>query len=73
MQGQSYQVKMVLEQYDTWEKTFLEFKDIPENPLGHLTRQTVGRILRRDGVHKNCNGDHVIYHLTDHISPRTEE
>ena len=34
MQGLSYQVKIVLEQYDARNKTFLTFKDSPGNPLG---------------------------------------
>ena len=36
MQGQSYQVKAVLEQWDAWNNTFLVFKDSPRNPLGSL-------------------------------------
>ena len=34
MQGQSYKVKIVLEQYDARNKTFLAFKDTSGNPLG---------------------------------------
>ena len=36
VQGQSYQVKTVLEQYNTRNKTFLAFKDSPGNPLSRL-------------------------------------
>ena len=36
MQGQSYLVNTVLEQYDAINKMFLAFKDGPRNPLSRL-------------------------------------
>ena len=38
MQGQSYQVKNVLGQYDATTKTFLAFKESPGNPLSRSPR-----------------------------------
>ena len=38
MQGQSYQLKTVLEQYDARNKSFLALQDGPGNPLGRLPR-----------------------------------
>ena len=46
MQGQSYQVKTVLEQYENYarNKTFLAFKYSPGNPLGR-SHLIIGHIL----------------------------
>ena len=41
MQGQSYQVKTVLEQYNARKKTFLAFKDSPGNPLGRSPKSNL--------------------------------
>ena len=38
MQGQSYQVKTVLEQCDARKKAFLAFKESPINPLARSPR-----------------------------------
>ena len=42
MQGQSNRVETVLEHWDAWYKTFLEFKDSTGNLLGSLPYVCVG-------------------------------
>ena len=48
MEGQSYQVRTVLQQKDAGKKAFLEFKDSPRNPLGLLLALELGR--RENGM-----------------------